>query len=100
MHLDQYKTFRRESKKALRKLRSEYLENRLFGPLVKGDSKCFYRFLKAKTGKSNSNRQSGLTLGHPEKIANKLNKYFKSVFNLNLTDDPVFEFSSSTYYSH
>ena len=66
--------------------------------MVKGDSKCFYRFLKAKTGKSNSiksldsNRQPGLTLEHPEEIANELNKYFKSVFNLNLTDTPVFDF--------
>ena len=98
LHLDQYKIFRRESKKTLRKLHSEYLENCLFGPMVKGDSKCFYRFLKAKTGKSNSiksldsNRQPGLTLEHPEEIANELNKYFKSVFNLNLTDTPVFDF--------
>lgn len=101
-HLQQYKLLRKNSKKTFRKLQNDHLNNRLFSPMAKGDSKCFYRFLKAKSGKSNniksinSSKQPGLRLEDPREIADELNQYFKSVFNPNLGNTPYPVFSCST----
>ena len=101
-HLQQYKQLRKASKKELRSLRTDYLTKHIFTPMTEENSKCFYRFLKTKTGKGNnikslnSNNQPGLILEESEDIANELNNYFGSVFNSELDNVPYPVFPEST----
>ena len=65
--------------------------SRLYEPLLRGDSNAFYSFVKAKTGDCNKIKSltcpvSGQSLEDPVDIANELNMYFKSVFNIQ--EDP------------
>jgi hypothetical protein len=90
-HLDQYKSSRRENKKLFRSIHNEFLFKSLYDPLMAGDSKSFYRFIKNMRGSCNTIRSvisptSGLRLEDPVAIANELNDYFKSVFNPSETD--------------
>jgi hypothetical protein len=81
-----YAECRRNSKKQLREIHGDHLDKYLYNPLTSGDSKSFYRFMKAKTGSCNKIKSlirtnSGEKLEVPELIANELNEFFESVFN-------------------
>ena len=76
-----YKKIRRENKKLLRKIESEYYNRVLFKPLSAGSSKPFYSFIRRKQGRKNSPpaRTSGATTVID--TVNSFNKYFQSVFS-------------------
>ena len=84
-HLEKYRTYRRESRKFLRSQHRLYMNKRLFEPLMKGDSRAFYSYMKTKRDSCNNISHlvssNGKMLENPVDVANELNSYFKSVFN-------------------
>ena len=80
-----YKCSRKLGKRLFRSLELEYMNQKLYNPLIAGNSKAFYKYIKNLKGSQsfitdvkteNDNHTENLT-----DIANILNNYFVSVFN-------------------
>jgi len=83
-YLNKYKQHRRNNKKELKKLKRNYLLYKICKPLVKGNSKPFYKHLRYKQNQQHPSETMTLMDGLPTTdskiITNELNKYFHSQF--------------------
>lgn len=79
-----YKNLRRVNKNMFRDLKKSYMTNRLYKPLVCGESKPFYRYIKDLKGNSNQimsmEKVDGVLTQNSLDIADTLNSFFNSVF--------------------
>ena len=79
----QYLECRRNTKKAIRKIKKDYVENRIYKPLKKGKSQPFYQHLKGhKNGKKmfRLTRPDATMATDATECANMLNNYFHQQF--------------------
>ena len=83
--LNKYKQLRRSNKKLFKNLKKDYMTNRLYNPLVEGDTKPFYRYIKELKGNANKivsmEQDNGVLTENDYETANILNSFFQSVFS-------------------
>ena len=82
----QYTKARKDTKAAIRKIKRDYVTNRICKPLSEGNCKPFYRHLKGIKNTKNQimlRDESNFQTDDPCKCAIMLNTYFHSQFNKN-----------------
>ena len=83
-NVNRYKNIRRQNKKLVKQSKKSYLSKTLYKPLLSGDSKAFYKYLK-RSRENGSDiipdlKLNNITAKSPQEKATLLNSFFQSVF--------------------
>jgi hypothetical protein len=96
-YLCQYKQQRRESKKEIKKMKKDYLVDRICGPLSRGNSKPFFKHLRGnkQTLVLSLIDKMNHTTDDPQQCADLLNNYFRDQFcqDLQIIGVPKLEYT-------
>ena len=83
--LANYKQMRRANKKLFRSLKRKFMVKSLYNPLISGNSKHFYQFVRKVRGDRSTvqsiETNTGEITQNPSHMANIFNQYFQSVFS-------------------